>query len=80
MSDRYLQWVYPGEVPDYEKVEPVESDTVWWCKTHGIGQHYDGKDPWWDEYSPYVCAFKAEYPVDGDCVPIQVAIVRLDDE
>lgn len=24
MSDRYLQWVIPGEQPDYEPVEPPD--------------------------------------------------------
>lgn len=28
MSDRYLQWVIPGEQPDYELVEPVGTLTV----------------------------------------------------
>lgn len=28
MSDRYLQWVIPGEQPDYEPVELVGTITV----------------------------------------------------
>jgi hypothetical protein len=63
------------DVPIYELVEPIESLDVWWCKTHGIGQHYDGWEPWWDEWTPYRCAIKAEYPVEGECVPVKVRVV-----
>lgn len=53
-----------------------EGITIWWCDTHEIGQTYDG-EPWWDdEWTPYTCAFKTEYPVEGDCVPVQRVLVK----
>ena len=51
---------------------------IWWCKTHEVGQAYD-EGPWWDEWSPYVCAFKAEYPVDGDCDPVRVELALYEE-
>lgn len=42
MSDRYLQWVYPGEVPDYEKVELV-----------GITDMTDLSDGWYTVSNVY---------------------------
>lgn len=67
------------DAPSMVKVEPYTEFEVWWCKTHGIGQHYDGDDPWWDDWLEYQCAFKAEYPVEGKCEAVKVTVTEATD-
>lgn len=60
-----------------EAAAKADQPYQWWeCVTHGVAQHYDGEPPWWDEWSPYCCAIRAEYPVEGVCVPRKVVVVE----
>lgn len=60
-------------------VEPVES--IWWCSTHEVGQTYERI--WWDDvFDFFVCAFKSEYDVSGECAPVEMFLFpkEADDE